>query len=307
MFCVFMAFLICCVLVGSVYGASNKTENMYFSIELPSGYSIFRETMDDNNDDYIAMYKIVCDSKLWSEFNAYIMVYDNTTKLRNDQFNSFHLDELESKFKKIYKDAGINNANMINRTISNFTRKSYRCLLFSFYVKDREMYQKDYITCSDNYTYELTITTNSKADIDSELLFKEFVINDTISTSTSKNKNWNLDPGISLFVSFVLTIIFYLGIAFVIRFGFRKRFNKKTSFRVAFWLTALGYLAFILLYGVLGIERNPSGSVAFLYFWISRGLLHDKELDVEKVAEIDTDKENKTDDEDKVVADKKSE
>ncbi len=294
---VYFYLVFCLCFCGVVYGASNRTENKYFSIVLPSGYSISRRPME--NDVSAVRYDIFSDSEGEDDFSVIIDIRRNEYNMKYEDLDDEWLKDWEGVYRKLFEKQGVYDS-VVDKKFYSVSKNNYKCMFIEIYSKMIDFRFRNYMILSDNYVYNIGISCTNANVSSLDYLFSDFTINDTITDRTGGNdtvitKTSRVDsaksivPDVSLLINFVLTITIYLGITLVLRFGFHKRFNKKTSFKVAFWLTVLGFLVFMVLYGVLGVEGVPNCAVAVLYFWISRGLLYDKNLDVESV-----DEENKT-------------
>ena len=81
-------------------------------------------------------------------------------------------------------------------------------------------------------------------------------------------------------IDLIITVIVYLSVSFIIRCILNQQFNKKDSRFLAIVSSVFGYIVFIILYIIFGINDIPKISVAVFYSYMSYLILHNSKLDV---------------------------
>ena len=174
---IYILFIIC--LLFQTYSLATIETNNYFSITLPDVYTIRKDEVALSGAKY--SYSISNSDNPIN--NIIIAIIDNTDKIKNNNLRTSDMDDFIEGLKEGYEEMGLS-ANTLQKEVTTFSKNKYVCVYLKFYIKAYGMYQKLYVTCSENYIYMIcsTYVEDSEKELDS--IVDSFSIRDLIYADT---------------------------------------------------------------------------------------------------------------------------
>jgi len=211
---VLYVFIVCICICTCSFGMDR---NEYFSISLPNGYTMTQDEIAFTGAKY--SYKIINSDNAIN--NIIIGITENSGKLKNSDLKTSDLDDIIEGLKEGYEEMGLS-VTTSQKEIKVFSKNNYRGAYIKIHVKAYGLYQKLYLTCSENYVYMICTTYTEEAEKEFDSIVDSFTIRDTMYADIKADDSSDTQLFSDRFWARILTLLIIVSISY----GIGKIKNK---------------------------------------------------------------------------------